>query len=1109
MPAELLLAPVGAGKTEQAVQRILDALDSRDAFQPIWVLLATERQVQAFRARLMEVPQAARVIFNVEFFTFYGLYQCLLDAAGQPFREIESTARLRLLRMLADELIAEGQLPLYSAIANRPGFLRVLSEWINELKSARIEPSSVASVTHSTFHQRQKDTELAALYARYQARLRAHDVVDREGEGWLALALLQDQPFLGRDVRLLVVDGYDQFTPLQAALLAGLSGRIGETLITLTAVPGRENTIGGRFERAKSQLQIAYQQAGFPLTTSTANDTQAHRHPDIQHLAERIFQHNAPLRMADGGVKFIAAPDALSESAAVLRAVKALLLHAQTPPDDVIIALRDYDRYHLHLRVLASEYGLPLVFHRGEVLSQLPPIRALLELLTLHSPHDHLAPFPRRELLTLLRSPYFTVEGLGEREVEQLDSVSRRFAVTGGREAWNEALIEAAHGIRSGEDGDTRERPPLLSLEESHQLQAILNGVFAALTPPPHAPLTDYITWIEGILGQDPTQDSDDDDDPTDPVGYVRMIANLRRPAPESVRSRDLAALEAFKRILRDLLKSQILLAALEDAEDSLSWESFLADLRLAVNTSRLYDDSPSRDGRVLVTSVTDARGLPHAHVFVMGLSEGVFPLRVAEDPLYLDSERRALAAAGLPIQTAGERADDEGLFYELLSLALQTFTLSRPTLLNGTKWIESHLWRATAAIFANADEAIAAGTLGAGELLAIEQAATSDEFALGVAHALWQAQADDTLAAYYNGLLKQMPHRWGNIVSGRTVESARINRVPFNRYNGIIQSPPLLAALQQQFGGSHHWSVSQLNDYGICPFRFFAARALHLEKNQEPTLGMDARHLGSLNHKILEATYQILAAAEITITAPNLPIALETLNQQANHIFAEAPTHFGFRASPLWEQEQRVILTRLQSVIRHDFENMPQELGKLNLPVSARTAYLLEVPFGITGQGSRFTLTDGTQIAVRGYIDRVDRLDDGSVWVMDYKTGSTKIAADELQLGRNLQIMFYLLTVQDILYARRASDPSSPQTVAGGFFWHLGDQATSGRLVAAKADDQQAIADARQRITGMVQAIRAGEFPEQPSKLEDGQCKRYCPFVWLCRIGVSPRQSR
>ena len=74
----------------------------------------------------------------------------------------------------------------------------------------------------------------------YQARLQAQGWADRAGLGWLAVeALEQRAPDVGRDWPLLAVDGFDSFTPIQAALLQALAGRVGELVVTLTGEPER------------------------------------------------------------------------------------------------------------------------------------------------------------------------------------------------------------------------------------------------------------------------------------------------------------------------------------------------------------------------------------------------------------------------------------------------------------------------------------------------------------------------------------------------------------------------------------------------------------------------------------------------------------------------------------------------------------------------------------------------------------------------------------------------------------------------------------------------------------------------------------------------------
>mgnify|MGYP000022350862 CR=1 FL=1 len=66
--------------------------------------------------------------------------------------------------------------------------------------------------------------ELAQIYAAYQARLQAQGWADRAGLGWLAVEALEERaPEVARDWPLLVVDGFDNFTSVQLAMLGVLA----------------------------------------------------------------------------------------------------------------------------------------------------------------------------------------------------------------------------------------------------------------------------------------------------------------------------------------------------------------------------------------------------------------------------------------------------------------------------------------------------------------------------------------------------------------------------------------------------------------------------------------------------------------------------------------------------------------------------------------------------------------------------------------------------------------------------------------------------------------------------------------------------------------------
>ncbi|MEO1288893.1 MAG: hypothetical protein AAFV93_14090 [Chloroflexota bacterium] len=353
MPTTILQATVGAGKTEAALNKLSQHIsDPHRPFARAWVLLATKRQEVAFRQRLIDLQDGRAVYFNAEFFNFYELNARLLNFAGKPPRRINEPARLGLLRKILYNLRSQGKLPTFAPIVGTSGFVRVVADLIYELKQNRVFPEDYISAAKVSANA--KDAELSLIYATYQEQMQHYDLVDREGEGWLALEAVELQPQLATDVSLLLVDGYDQFTPVQASLLATLSKRVEEVVITLTKAPDERDereqaVIGRRFVEARERLKSAHDLLYAPFVVQDQDDPKVAKHPDLITLAQNIFSDKDPV-VSSGGINLIEAPEPLQEVAAIMREIKNLLLDG-TRPDDILIALRDWARYHTYIEI--------------------------------------------------------------------------------------------------------------------------------------------------------------------------------------------------------------------------------------------------------------------------------------------------------------------------------------------------------------------------------------------------------------------------------------------------------------------------------------------------------------------------------------------------------------------------------------------------------------------------------------------------------------------------------------------------------------------------------------------------------------------------------------
>ena len=257
MPTHLYLASAASGKTAYVLALAREV--ARNLAAVPRVVVPTHLQARAARRRLAEMGGA----IGVRVLTFDRLYAEVLAAAGEIYIELSDPVQYRLIRAVVDSQ----PLTHYAPLADRPGFIQVLQRLIGELKAARVHPDDYGQAVR-TLGDEPRLAELAQVYAAYQMRLQAQGWADRAGLGWLAVeALEQRAPKVGRDWPLLAVDGFDSFTPIQAALLCTLAGRVGELVVTLTGEPdGGPTTLAHRrFAKTRVALEAALGTRAEPL----------------------------------------------------------------------------------------------------------------------------------------------------------------------------------------------------------------------------------------------------------------------------------------------------------------------------------------------------------------------------------------------------------------------------------------------------------------------------------------------------------------------------------------------------------------------------------------------------------------------------------------------------------------------------------------------------------------------------------------------------------------------------------------------------------------------------------------------------------------------------
>jgi RecB family exonuclease len=292
-----------------------------------------------------------------------------------------------------------------------------------------------------------------------------------------------------------------------------------------------------------------------------------------------------------------------------------------------------------------------------------------------------------------------------------------------------------------------------------------------------------------------------------------------------------------------------------------------------------------------------------------------------------------------------------------------------------------------------------------------------------------------------------------------------RIGRSPADGadFHGSVRDVPARA-----------WSVSAIETYLDCPFKFFAQHVLKLEEEPEDEEVMDPRRQGQFVHNVFERFFdEWQGAGHRAITPLNLDAAREMFTAVVDRALERLPAaEAGLERTRLLGSPAAAGLG--EAVFRMEAER----------PVAV-VERLLEKK--LEGEFT-FATADGPRtIALRGKADRLDLLEDGTFRLIDYKLGWPP------KTGHALQLPIYSL--------------SAEQRLAGhnGRTWTLGEAvylAFKGPrrvvpLFSSPAARAKVLAEAQQRLVDTLDAIARGEFPPTP---EDVWLCETCHFAAVCR---------
>ena len=565
-----------------------------------------------------------------------------------------------------------------------------------------------------------------------------------------------------------------------------------------------------------------------------------------------------------------------------------------------------------------------------------------------------------------------------------------------------------------------------------------------------------------------------------------------------------------------------------------------LAEVRdvLADRLMSLEVEPPAnRYGHVFVGSPHQARGRSFRIVFVPGLAERLFPQKLREDPLLVDDLRKELNASsvaqgpaesvaqgflgspkrgqregGSPVPGAvasspalavrDDRADLERLLLRFaVGAATERLYVSFPRIETAEarqrvpSFYALEVMRAVTGKIPDHQRLETQAAQEANASLAwpapqhAEDAIDDFEHDLSVLRVLMRSSDDVKGHAHYmlrlnDCLRRSATERWARAKS------------QWSQFDGIVRvTDATRPFLQKQRLGERSYSVSALQNFSYCPYRFLLSALYRLEplEEPEPLQRLDPLTKGSLFHEVQAEFFRALQREKKPIATTPIEAVLAALDATLRRIADKYAEQVAPAVDRVWQDEIASMRTDLHVWARRFAETKDWE------------PWYFEYAFGLPNEATEpgayaprdpnsrpdAVVIDG-RFKLRGSIDLVERRRPGPaapgdktiLRVTDHKTSRNRSERRSIiGGGQQLQPVIYSLAIEAATGCTVESARFSYCTTAGGFTEHsvpITDTSRRVGIVAMEIIDR---------------AIESGTLPPAPAE----KACRYCDFLTVC----------
>jgi len=1045
-----ILGRAGSGKSRRVFEEMGEQLRANPEGPPL-ILLVPEQMTQA--ADRMFATQFGGTV-RAQSLSFRRLaFRVLQETGGAARLHIDDVGKKMLLYKIARN--QSQQLRSFRRMTEGSGWIDAALEWYAECKRYMVDAEAlrrtaaeerIPEVLSDKLH------DLSLLVGGMEKELEGK-YVDSEDY----LSLLAEKSAVSQIIGSanIWVDGFHGFTPLELQVMGRLFQHAANVTVALTLdrdvaeeEPLDELALFYPTARTLQQLKAAAREGNVPVQEALVlreSDGSRFAHSPSLAAMEQAFtakENGEPLpdsAVRPGeGVSIVSAANPRTEVEAAARDILRQVSSGHARWRDISVFVRNWEGYGEVIAAVFAEYGIPHFLDQKRPVVHHPLselIRSALDVVHTRWSYDAVFRAVKTDLLFPRGS--FPNDAAQRYAMDKLENVVLEYGVKGSR--WTDGKpwrlnanipLEgdaAAHEerMRAEEDRVNRWRAmvvsPLSALEKRLKKASTIREQAEAL-----------YRFLEEV----------------DASGTLMSWRETAEQAGEMEKAKEHEQL--WDRVM-DTLDQLVELVGEEPAD----LELFSGMVEAGLDSIRLGLVPPALD-QVLVGSLDRTRVFGVKRLYLLGVNDGVIPMRPKEGGMITEAERERLNDAGLTLAPDNQRRflDERFMLYNALFLPSEglwiSYALSDPEGASQlpSEWVGKIRSIAPAAALRFVTAEMPAGAEGEEEVL-------------------------ERLSRPERALSDLMPQlrRWkrGEAVSG----------VWWAAYNWLVERPYWREKLQQLlpsldykneeiriseetaaqlYGEVFRSSVSRLEKFAACPFAHFAAYGLRLTERR--LYRLEAPDIGQLYHAALSQLAKKLEAEgrawSDLAEGEAMELAYTTVEELAPKLMSEI----------LFSSNRHKYMTRkLKRVVGETANAISGQASRSGYRQAAA-----ELSFGEGGQmpALKLTLPNGAVMELQGRIDRIDRAagERGGVYlrVVDYKSREHRLNLSDVYYGLSLQLLAYA----DAAVTHAPEWLGEEAEIAGALYFHV-HQPTLSLANAAAREEASAEQFKSYKMAGLV----------------------------------------